>query len=71
MHPMETPLPQSGPLTHEQVAEEVGRGYTDPNHHMYRWRGTAKFQKWCDALYDRIPRSMPRSRPEILRSEPQ
>jgi hypothetical protein len=31
---METQLPQSGPLTHEQVAEEVGRGYTDPDHTM-------------------------------------
>jgi hypothetical protein len=54
---MKTLLPQSGAWTHEQVAEEIGLGYTDPNHHMYRWRGTAKFQEWCDALYHRIPLS--------------
>jgi hypothetical protein len=54
---MKTQLPQSGPLTHEQVAEEVGLGYTDPDHTMYRWRSTAKFEQWCDALYRRIPGS--------------
>jgi hypothetical protein len=52
---MKTRLPQSGPLTYEQIAEEVGRGYTDPDHPMYRWRATERFDEWCDALYHRIP----------------
>jgi hypothetical protein len=53
---METRLPQAGPLTHEQVAQEYGRALTDPAHEMYdaARRGLPAFEKWVDALYARI-----------------
>jgi hypothetical protein len=54
---METQDPQAGPLTHEEVAAEVGRAFTDPTHPMYPYRWTEKGEKWADALYRRIPRS--------------
>jgi hypothetical protein len=53
---MEAQLPQAGPLTYEQVAEEYGRAFTDPAHEMYdaARRGLPAFEKWVDALYARI-----------------
>src|SRR5262249_42764851 len=53
---MKARLPQSGPLTYEQVAQEYGRAFTDPDHEMYdaARRGLPAFEQWVDALYPRI-----------------
>jgi hypothetical protein len=56
--PMEMQLPQApAPMTHYEVALEYGRALTDPEHPMYRYRYTEKFNEWADALFARIPRS--------------
>ena len=42
------------PMTVDEVANEYGRAFTDPQHAMYLYRGTKKFEQWADALYHRI-----------------
>ena len=41
-------------MTIDEVANEYGRAFTDPQHAMYLYRGTKKFEQWADALYHRI-----------------
>jgi chromosome segregation ATPase len=38
----------------DEVANEYGRAFTDPQHAMYLYRGTKKFEQWADTLYHRI-----------------
>lgn len=53
---MEAQVPQAPtPMTHYEVALEYGRALTDPEHPMYRYRYTEKFDEWADALFARIP----------------